>query len=90
MQIGTTAKNKVCSVLWLVMAAVGVIGNGLCAKPPEQANAAAHDVRWEYVPLRTVEQKAKGYAGGEMGQMAFSIATSTSPRTHVICGSRTL
>jgi photosystem II stability/assembly factor-like uncharacterized protein len=33
---------------------------------------------WQYVPLRTAEQKAKGYAGGEMGQMAFTLAISPS------------
>ena len=32
------------------------------------------EVNWEYVPLRTPEEKARGFEGGEMGQMAFTLA----------------
>ncbi|MFK5920797.1 MAG: hypothetical protein QM496_01350 [Verrucomicrobiota bacterium] len=34
----------------------------------------AEPVVWEPVPLRTAGQKARGMRGGEMGQMAFSLA----------------
>lgn len=78
MQIGTMAKSEVCRILWLVMASLSVVANGLCAAPPQQDNALTNDVQWEYIPLRTAEQKAKGYAGGEMGQVAFCLAVSPS------------
>jgi len=34
----------------------------------------AREAAWEHVPLRTADQKAKGMRGGEMGQMAFTLA----------------
>lgn len=39
-----------------------------------QAAKKPNRFEWVQVPLRTAAQKAKGYAGGEMGQMAQSIA----------------
>lgn len=32
------------------------------------------DVTWQHVPLRTAEEKLRGFRGGEMGQMAFTLA----------------
>lgn len=43
------------------------------SSPVQQAPGTA-DFPWVRVPMRTAAQKAKGYAGGEMGQMAQSIA----------------
>lgn len=44
----------------------------------KQVQEPSDGPRWEYVPLRTAAQRAKGIKGGEMGQMAFCIAISPS------------
>lgn len=36
------------------------------------APAPGEEFTWELVPLRTAKQKARGFRGGEMGQMAFT------------------
>ncbi|OGV90582.1 MAG: hypothetical protein A3K19_24350 [Lentisphaerae bacterium RIFOXYB12_FULL_65_16] len=58
-------------------------------KAPVQAATPASEsapAQWQYVPLRTAEQKAKGFAGGEMGQMAFTLAISPSDPNHMAMG----
>lgn len=38
--------------------------------------ARAEDYFWQLVPMRTAAEKAKGMAGGEMGQIAYTLAIS--------------
>lgn len=51
-----------------------------------RACAAAPVAEWQFVPLRTAEQKAKGYAGGEMAQVAFCLAISPSDPNYLAIG----
>ncbi len=41
-----------------------------------EADHGPHELKWVQVPLRTAEQKARGYAGGETGQMGYCAAIS--------------
>ena len=43
----------------------------VCAVPLQ---SEAEEFAWRPVPLRTAAEKAKGMAGGEMGQMAYALA----------------
>ncbi|NQU76972.1 MAG: hypothetical protein HQ546_11730 [Planctomycetes bacterium] len=46
----------------------------------------AGETQWRYMPLRTAAQKAKGYPGGETGQMFFCGAFSPSSPDYVAIG----
>lgn len=54
--------------------------------PGKTKGGRSDSVRWEHVPMRTAAQMAKGYAGGEMGQMAFTIAISPSDPNYLALG----
>jgi photosystem II stability/assembly factor-like uncharacterized protein len=53
---------------------------------PDQAARGPNEFKWVQVPLRTAAQKAKGYAGGETGQMAFSVAISAADPSRLAVG----
>jgi photosystem II stability/assembly factor-like uncharacterized protein len=58
-------------------------------KPTVAAATTADGVKtvtWQQVPLRTAEQKAKGYLGGEMGQVAFTLAMCPADPNHLAIG----
>lgn len=73
-------KNSVASIILLL----GFMT--CCTCIPPAPNACPVDFPWVRAPLRTAEQKAKGYAGGEMCQMPFSIAISKSDPTFLAVG----
>jgi len=51
-----------------------------------QQDAGPTGPAWELVPLRTQEEKDRGFAGGEMGQMGFSLAISAKDPNRLALG----
>jgi photosystem II stability/assembly factor-like uncharacterized protein len=69
-------KNQLVSVASLLAAsllAFGCVHTQQAALPAPTARGPV-EFKWVQVPLRSAAQKAKGYAGGEAGQAAYSIA----------------
>ncbi len=71
---------KILSAAFMLIAIAG------CVCPSRVRSACPEDSPWVRVSVRTAEQKAKGYAGGEMCQMPFSIAICKSDTNHLAIG----
>ena len=56
------------------------------AEPVDAAGITDGTYQWQSVPLRTAEQKARGYSGGEGAQMGFVLTISPSDPNFLAAG----
>lgn len=64
-------------------AAILVLSQCAHTAPIPEAEHGPYELKWIQVPLRTAEQKARGYAGGETGQMGYCAAISAEDPSYL-------